>query len=164
MRNLVDVIISDQRWTDTTDEDDWPSIAEKAIQASLDTLNWEKPVELSLTLTNDAHIQELNRAYRHKNAPTNSLSFPLFENFEFFSPKKRNNEPLLLGDILLSFDTIKKEAEEQKKEFLHHATHLIIHGFLHLLGYDHQIEEEAKKMESLEINILHELTIGNPYQ
>ena len=120
-------------------------------------------IEISIVLTNDAEVQILNKNYRKKDRPTNVLSFPTFdakdmENDIFF---KQNF--ITLGDIILSFQTIKKEAEEQNKTFDNHLTHLIIHSILHLIGYDHETKNEAKIMEQLEIDLLKKLAINNPY-
>ena len=100
---------------------------------------------------NDFDIQALNKAYRHKNKPTNVLSFPSSEEGEF-------------GDILLAYETVMGEAEDAGIPVPHHIYHLIIHGFLHLLGYDHEKEDEATLMESTEIKILQDLNIKNPYE
>jgi probable rRNA maturation factor len=108
--------------------------------------------EVSVLLADDAALATLNRDWRGKDQPTNVLSFPAPE-----------NEAGLLGDIALAFETIKREAAEQGKSFEAHAMHLIIHGFLHLLGYDHEEESEALAMETRERAILAALEIADPY-
>ncbi len=113
----------------------------------------EKIIEdeaFSLLLTNDGHIQQLNRNFRNKDKPTNVLSFPDGEND-------------YLGDIAISLETITKEAKEQDKDFYHHFAHMVIHGLLHLKGHDHENDAEAEKMESLEVKILADIGIKNPY-
>ena len=94
----------------------------------------------------------MNREYRHKDKPTNVLSFP------------DEGPAPLLGDIVLALETVQREAAEKSVQLEHHVTHLIIHGFLHLQGYDHQTEETAAEMESLEITALAALNIDNPYE
>ncbi len=105
----------------------------------------------TLNFSNDAEIEALNKYYRGKAKPTNVLSFP-------------SDEAGYLGDIILAFETVLRESSQQNKNFEHHTLHLIVHGLLHLLGYDHEKEKEAQKMEKLEISILAEFGIGNPYQ
>ncbi|NRG16531.1 rRNA maturation RNase YbeY [Rhizobiales bacterium] len=112
--------------------------------------------ELSVVLTDDAAIRELNREWRGKDKPTNVLSFPGGDEDEPpFGP--------LLGDIVIARETLEHEAEAEKKSFPAHLTHLFIHGLLHLFGYDHQIEEEAQEMEDAERRILARLGISDPY-
>lgn len=107
--------------------------------------------EVAIVIAGDAAIQELNHTFRGKNIPTNILSFP-------------SDEADYLGDIIISLDTIEREAAAQEKSLPHHLTHMVIHGILHLLGYDHENEDEAAQMESLEISILTNLGIDNPYR
>jgi len=121
-------------------------------------------VEVSFLFTGDAEVQVLNREYRGKDKPTNVLSFPDTElTQENLAEALTYNEPLVLGDIAFAEETIKTEATEQNKSFLDHATHLTIHGVLHLLGYDHIEEADAEEMEQLEVQILTKLNIDNPY-
>jgi probable rRNA maturation factor len=120
----------------------------------------EKTCEISVLLTNDEHIKKLNKQYRDKNQVTNVLSFPMIENVK---KELKNNEFIVLGDIVLSFETLERESKLQKKEFKNHLTHLIIHSMLHLLGYKHSNNTEAEIMETEEIKILKKLGIKNPY-
>lgn len=141
--------------------------ARKHVQTVLDT-TWESIAkrpktimpELTITLTDDAQIKILNRDYRDKDKPTNVLSFPMFERMDDI-PKNAGSVPL--GDIMIAFETIKRESIEQDKTLSDHFTHMLIHGFLHLLGYDHIHDNDAKTMESLEIKILKKLGVANPY-
>ena len=119
-----------------------------------DLINSNKKNSVSLSFAGDKKIIELNDLYRKKNSPTNVLSFP--------SSKDEANE-FFLGDIIFAAETIFKEAKRDKKSFHDHLIHLFIHSFLHLLGYDHQTQDEAKIMEKLEIEILQSLKIDNPY-
>lgn len=102
--------------------------------------------------------QQLNQTYRGKNKPTNVLSFPFAQAETFTLPEK------ILGDLVLCAPLIKQEANEQNKSVSAHWAHLIIHGTLHLLGYDHMIDEEAETMEALEIKLLAQLGYPNPYE
>jgi probable rRNA maturation factor len=113
-----------------------------------------KGVELAIVLTDDSAIRLLNRDWRGIDAATNVLSFPT---------GNARGEPSLLGDIVLAHETIAWEAGAERKPFAHHVAHLAVHGFLHLVGYDHQSRGEAETMEQLERKILHQLAIPDPY-
>lgn len=151
-----------EAWTQIKNEEDWQKEIKKAAQLAFKEAGWHLPTEVSILLTNDAHSQELNLTYRFQDKPTNVLSFPTYEPEEL-QQFCQEHSPVILGDIVLAFETVVKECESQKKTFYQHVMHLIVHGLLHLLGYDHEQEDEADKMESLEINILHNLGINNPY-
>ena len=112
--------------------------------------------EVSMVFTDDARIQVLNRQYRGKDRPTNVLSFPA-------APLVPGRLGPPLGDIVLARETIALESEAQGLDFADHLTHLIVHGFLHLLGYDHEAHGEAVVMERLETAILGRLGIADPY-
>ena len=119
--------------------------------------------ELSIVFTNDAAMRKLNKAYRGKDSATNVLSFPQHEGV---APGARSGPQLagpLLGDVILSAETVAREAVLASKPLEDHMVHLIIHGFLHLLGYDHETEGEAEKMEQLERVALKTLGIPDPY-
>ena len=109
---------------------------------------------ISISFSGDKKIMELNSCFRKKKSATNVLSFPSNNKF---------NNTLFLGDIIFSIETILKEAKRDNKTVENHLIHLFIHAVLHLLGYDHETEEQAKKMENLEIQILSNLQIDNPY-
>ena len=104
---------------------------------------------MTVVLANDAFIRELNKTYRGKNKPTNILSF--------------EGEGEHLGDLILAFETIEREAKEQNKSFKDHVRHLLVHGTLHLLRHDHERAKDAERMEALEIKILESLGVANPY-
>lgn len=113
--------------------------------------------ELSLVFTDDASIREINGEWRGQDKPTNVLSFPAF-------PLKPGKMPgPMLGDIVLARETLEREAADLEKTFDEHLSHLLVHGFLHLFGYDHMTEEEAAVMEGLETRILAQLGLSDPY-
>lgn len=147
------------------EEGAWPSevalraLVDRAVPAALAEAEVEivDGVELSLVFTDDDSIQALNAEWRQKDKPTNVLSFPAFP----MAP----GDPLppMLGDIVLAYETVAREAELEQKPLENHITHLIIHGLLHLLGYDHETDEEAEEMEALERQALARLAIPDPY-
>ncbi len=112
-------------------------------------------VSVAIVLSDDAEVQSLNRNYRKKDKPTNVLSFP---------DGSVEEGVRQLGDIVLAYETIAREAAEQKKPIKAHIAHLTIHGVLHLLGFDHETEKEAAAMESIEISVLKRMGIANPYE
>ena len=116
------------------------------------------PVILGLILTDDAEQRELNRIYRGRNAATNVLSFATA------NPATPAGAPVLLGDVVLAFATIEREAAEQRKPLADHLRHLVVHGVLHLLGFDHQRADDAAAMEAREIEILATLGVPDPYR
>jgi len=116
------------------------------------------PVILGLILTDDAEQRELNRIYRGRNAATNVLSFATA------NPATPAGAPVLLGDVVLAFATVEREAAEQQKTLADHLRHLVVHGVLHLLGFDHQRADEAAAMEAREIEILATLGVPDPYR
>ncbi|HEV7277602.1 MAG TPA: rRNA maturation RNase YbeY [Devosiaceae bacterium] len=139
----------------------WPPdlepLAEGAVRRALDYAKAEVTgvAELSIVLTDDAEQQELNRQWRGLDKPTNVLSFPQIEPFAAVTG--------LIGDIILARETLEREAVDLRKPFAEHFTHLVVHGFLHILGYDHATEAEALVMEGLETQILKSLGIADPY-
>ena len=150
--------------------------------------DYPAPVEVSIKLSDDADVQALNREWRDKDKPTNVLSFPMLDDDEL--EQLRHPEPLsgsyalheadkiktlnqvqgdeqemglLLGDIVLAYETCAAEALEKDIPVAHHATHLVIHGMLHLLGHDHIEDDEAESMEALEVKALASMGLHNPY-
>lgn len=136
-----------------------------ALPKDEDLLNWvaetlmtenNSDTELTIRFVSEEEITDLNETYRNKNGSTNVLSFP----FEAPDEVELN----LLGDLVICSDVVKKEAIQQQKEEIAHWAHMVIHGTLHLLGYDHQTDEQADVMESKEIKILSQLGYSDPYQ
>jgi probable rRNA maturation factor len=122
----------------------------------------ERPVELSVRLAGDAEVRELNAKWRGKDKATNVLSFPL-ANADELDAANVSERQLLLGDIILARGVCEAEALEKGVSVQEHATHLLVHGTLHLLGYDHQDDAAADEMESREIRALARLGISDPY-
>jgi probable rRNA maturation factor len=118
-------------------------------------------LEVSVSLVLDREMQKINYAFRGKDKPTNVLSFPAVDSISLKELSKIDY--LFLGDVIIAFETVTKESLAQKKAFENHLTHLILHSVLHLIGFDHEDDEMAEIMESLEIKILKKLKIKNPY-
>ncbi len=156
----LDCAIEDGRWEKAIPDLEMfvRRVLNHAAQPDLIPGGGKMLVELSLVLANDATVRALNLEYRGKDKPTNVLSFPAEDVFS-----GDLDRPLLLGDIIIAYETVAKEAKEQGKELGHHLAHLLVHGLLHLLDFDHEDEEEADEMEALEARLLHELGIPNPY-
>lgn len=117
-------------------------------------------LEISVVLSDDAEVQELNRQYRGQDKPTNVLSFAALDDEDTPIPEEG---PILLGDIILAYETTVKEAQAEEKTVANHLSHLVVHGVLHLLGYDHIEDDEAEEMEGLERTVLAALGIPDPY-
>ncbi len=151
----IDLLVEAGDWPP---EDELLRLVEQAVGAVLDELQpaWTGSSELSVVFCDDARIRELNAGWRGKDKPTNVLSFPAFEVEEGFQPP-------MLGDIVLAAGTVGREAELEGKPLAHHIVHLLVHGFLHLLGYDHETDEEAEEMEAVERRALARLAIPDPY-
>ena len=133
------------------------NLIRKVLLFCYDSLSLKESLELSVRLTDDKEIMGLNKTYRNKNSPTNVLSF---------CSQKNKYDKLgfqTLGDLVISRDTVIKELAGTKKTFEQHISHLTVHGFLHLLGYIHEDDNEAKRMEDLETKILIKLNIPDPY-
>ena len=128
----------------------------------MDILDRISSVEIAVLLSDNREMQDLNNRFRHQDKATNILSFPSY--FASPSPDDINENGIFhLGDIILGLEKIKEEAEAQKKSFENHFTHLLIHGVLHLCGYEHDTDKNATEMEQLEIRILNDFGIENPY-
>ena len=151
----------------------WPSQIKKlktlvraaatmAFTAGIKHNSWltgnDSQIELSILMSDDKNIQALNHQWREQDKPTNVLAFANFD-----KPPNECEDIILLGDIIIAYQTCLKEAVIQEKSLESHLQHLIIHGTLHLLGYDHMIAAEQEAMEALEIDIMKMLGLPNPY-
>ena len=139
------------------------TVIKKAISAAAKAASTQ-PAELAIVLGNDSGIQALNRDWRGKDQPTNVLSFPAapIQSARKSSGKSRVPTPYI-GDIVIAYQTTAREAVAEGKPFDHHLAHLAVHGFLHLLGYDHENDRDAEIMERLERRILKRLAVPDPY-
>ena len=137
------------------DDDDHPPPSRIREWVAAATNDRHDPAELTIRIVEAEEIIQLNGDYRHKNKPTNVLSFPADLPDYIDQP--------LLGDVIICASVVREEAQQQHKSLEHHWAHMVIHGTLHLLGYDHITAEDAEQMENLEINILQSLQIANPY-
>jgi len=151
----IDILMEDAGWEALPDV---AAHVEGAARAALLTCaeSFDGPIEMAITLSNDAGIQLLNRQWRGKDKPTNVLSFPAAEVPEGVTP-----EPL--GDVIIALETVGREAAEEGKRVEDHLVHLVVHGTLHLLGFDHEDDAEAEEMEEMERSILARLGISDPY-
>ena len=151
----VDVLVLDERWAEIGDAE---AVARLSVEAALSVVA-EVPsgdVEVSVALADDATVQALNRDWRGKDYPTNVLSFP--------APPTRTPGPRVLGDIALAYETVARESRDENKPFTDHAVHLLVHGTLHLLGYDHESDSDAAVMEALEVEALARVGVADPYR
>ncbi len=149
---------------------DWDALAARAARAAIERtphgelLTTAAAVEISIRLTTDEEVRELNAQYRQKDKPTNVLSFPMVQ-ADLLATVSQNSDDgeLLLGDIVMAHGVCTREAMEKGVTTQEHATHLLVHGTLHLLGYDHMGDEEAEGMEEIERQALASLGIADPY-
>jgi len=146
---VIDVEIEDEAWIAA--EPAAQALTSAAAQAALAQIDFEEG-GVTVLLTDDETVRELNARFRDKDQPTNVLSFPAPQN-----PERH------LGDVALAYGVCARESAEQGKPLAHHLQHLVAHGVLHLVGYDHETDAEAEQMESLERVILAELGVPDPY-
>ena len=165
---MLDVALSAEPvWPEAID---WETLAARAIHATLAAtpygglLTTPAVIEISVRLTTDAEVQVLNRDYRQKDKPTNVLSFPMIQP-DLIDTVTQNSDDgeVLLGDIVLAHETCAVEAADKGIALADHATHLIVHGTLHLLGYDHIDDRAAEAMEQIERDVLKTLGLHDPY-
>jgi probable rRNA maturation factor len=153
---VLDISRDSEAWDALDGAED---IALRALEeaARLAGVQLRPNVEVSLLLTGDAQMRGINKEWRGQDKPTNVLSFPAVP------PDKVARVPFL-GDIAVAFETTAREAEADGKPLADHFSHLVVHGFLHLLGYDHETDAEAEAMEALEVKILAALGVDDPYR
>lgn len=147
----IDVLVDSDHWQEPAKA---RSLVRRAV-AQAAAMASTTGTELAIVLTDDSAIRQLNRLWRGIDAATNVLSFP---------SKRAADEPPHLGDIVLAYETIAREAGAEGKPFAHHLAHLTVHGFLHLVGYDHDKDADAEAMEQTERKILRRLNIPDPYR
>ena len=161
----IDIMVASVLWKSQRDAE---ALVQRAIAAAASAVSTADG-EVAIVLTDDSAIRTLNRNWRQKNTPTNVLSFPAHGHLSpppSGTQKRRariGRAPRLLGDIVIAYETTEREARAERKPFAHHLTHLAVHGFLHLVGYDHVADEEAEAMEGLETAILARLGVPDPY-
>lgn len=146
----VDVLVKDEGWNELIEN--LESFCARVIEAAKNTADNPTPGEVSIALVDDAEIRALNKTYRGKDKATNVLSFP------------DSGPAPILGDIVIARETVAQEARTGKISISDHLSHMLVHGFLHLQGYDHENENEAEIMEALETQTLQALNIDNPYK
>jgi len=164
---MIEVAVQQQPgWSTTVD---WEELGLRAVEAALAVSPFGEMVsasftaEISIRLTDDGEVQTLNAAYRQKDKPTNVLSFPMVQDDLLEVLDNCDDGEVLLGDIILARGVCEREAADKGVATEVHATHLIVHGTLHLLGYDHMVDEEAEAMEDMERAALATLGIDDPY-
>ena len=162
---LVVAIEADEEWDSRTS---WEELVARAARAAVAESAFPqlgssvRPVELSVRLTSDDEVRLLNAHWRNKDKPTNVLSFPMAEAYEL-EQADEEGPGLLLGDVILAHGVCQREAADKSISIEDHAAHLVVHGTLHLLGYDHNGDKDADEMETREVRALARLGIANPY-
>jgi len=154
----IEIVVRSARWRRRPSA---KTVVKKAISAAAKAAS-TPGAGLAIVLADDSTIRALNRQWRGKNAPTNVLSFPAAALPSAGRGKRRTASPYI-GDIVIAYQTTAREAAAEGKRFNHHLAHLAVHGFLHLLGYDHDNDRDADKMERLERRILARMSIADPY-
>lgn len=153
---ILEIEVDDVAWKELPDPE---ALLRTAAQATEKVLGTDlSDAVLTISLATDDEVADLNQRWRNKAGPTNVLSFPAAQHVPL-----PPDEPRPLGDIIMAAGVVRREAEQQAKSFEHHSVHLAVHGILHIMGYDHISDDEANRMERLEIDILNVLGIANPY-
>lgn len=162
----LEFFVHDSCWLDFLTENNnfLQQVAFKAFSTPLLTLDKKRMNHINIIFCNDDDIHALNRDYREVDKPTNVLSFPVYDADELKSQDYCFGDMQIFGDIFIAYRYCLTEAEHDNKPFYHHVAHMITHGILHIMGYDHINDTDAEIMESLEIDILRQFNIPNPYQ
>jgi probable rRNA maturation factor len=151
----ADILVTADCWQA---EPDAETLVQRAIEAAAQQAPASaEAAEVAIVLTDDSGIKTLNRDWRGIDKPTNVLSFPAAQ------APAGSAQPRMLGDIAIAYEITRREAESENKPFAHHLSHLAVHGFLHLIGFDHETDADAEKMEGLERTILASLGVPDPY-
>ncbi|HEY4986393.1 MAG TPA: rRNA maturation RNase YbeY [Bradyrhizobium sp.] len=155
---ITEVLVTADCWQT---EPDAEAVIQRAIAVAAQSTDADVgDAELAVMLTDDAGIRTLNHNWRGIDRATNVLSFPALQPT---GPRDDDEAPRMLGDIAIAYETLRQEADDERKPFADHLSHLAVHGFLHLIGYDHEIDDDAEAMEALEQEILAQLGIPDPY-
>jgi probable rRNA maturation factor len=155
---MTEVLVVAECWQNQADAE---AVIHRAIATAAEIADADVgETELAVMLTDDAGIRTLNNNWRGIDKPTNVLSFPALQPT---GPSGPDDAPRMLGDIAIAYETMHREARDEQKPFDHHLSHLAVHGFLHLIGYDHENDADAETMETLESKILAQLGIPDPY-
>ncbi|WP_284261501.1 rRNA maturation RNase YbeY [Bradyrhizobium iriomotense] len=155
---MTEVLVVADCWHSEPDAD---AVIQRAIAQAAAMIDDDfAGAEVAVMLTDDSGIRTLNCNWRGIDKPTNVLSFPALQPEGEWKP---GDAPRMLGDIAIAYETLRREADEEQKPFDHHLSHLAVHGFLHLIGYDHENDADAEEMEALEQDVLAQLGIPDPY-
>lgn len=169
-RRYGNIVIATEIVVEHWPEAEWQTLASRAASVALAAsphaglATSPATVEISVRLTSDEEVQTLNRQYRHQDKPTNVLSFPMVQPDLLDGLTNSDDGEILLGDIVLAYETCAREAEERHVSLADHAAHLIVHGVLHLLGHDHMNDAEADAMEAIERAAMAAMGLHDPYE
>lgn len=164
---MIETALINEGWDDDVP---WEDVADAAVKTAIaatpfgDLDSIPALVEVAVRLTSDEEVQALNAAYRQKDKPTNVLSFPMVQPDLLSGLSNSDDGEVLLGDIVLARGVCAAEAAEKKIALADHVTHLVVHGALHLLGYDHMDDAQAEHMEAIERTVLRTLGLHDPYE
>ena len=155
---MTEVLVVADCWQRESDSE---AVIQRAVAAAAESVDEDvAEAEVAVMLTDDAGIRTLNHNWRGIDKATNVLSFPALQPT---GPRGDDDAPRMLGDIAIAYETTRREADDERKPFADHLSHLAVHGFLHLIGYDHENDDDAEAMEALEQEILAQLGIPDPY-